>query len=148
MLKNQLVQFEHAVAEGGLRTGLLYLNRRVAHRCTAVYKLDGDNLAIVELVDKLGDPVTAVPAPVALSQSFCQVALRDGQLVTSDSGADTRLVGKTYQGVIKSYVGLPLSHSSGTLFGTLCHYDFGKQPIDDDEFEFLQQAAVILAKAL
>lgn len=148
MLKDQLVQFEHAVAEGGLRAGLQFLNLRVPHRCTVVYKVDGDNLEMVELVDKLGNPATAVPAPVQLSQSFCQATLLYGQLVTSDSESDKRLDGKTYQGVIKSYVGLPLSHSRGTLFGTLCHYDFTEQPMDDDEFEFLQQAAVILAKAL
>lgn len=124
------------------------MNRRVAHRCTVVYRVDGDNLEMVELVDKLGDPATAVPAPILLSQSFCQVALRDGELVTSDSTFDIRLDGKTYQGVIKSYVGLPLSHSRGTLFGTLCHYDFSEQPIDDDEFDFLQKAAAALSKAL
>ena len=148
MLNDDLPDFEHAVAEGGLSAGLLFLNRRVGHRSTALYRIIGDNLEMVELVDKLGDPETAVPAPVALLKSFCQVALKDGQLVTSDSGLDARLDGKTYQGIIKSYVGLPLSHSQGTLFGTLCHYDFSEQSIDDDEFAFLQQAAVALSKTL
>ena len=148
MMNDQLGQFELAVANGGLRGGLLFLNQRVKHRCTVMYSLRGDKLELVELVDKLGDPTTAVPAPVTLSQSFCQITLQDGQLATSDSAGDIRLNGKTYQGVIKSYVGLPLSRSTGTLFGTLCHYDFDQQTIDDDEFQFLQQAAVILSKAI
>ena len=148
MIKDQLGQFELAVASRGLRGGLVFLNQRVKHRCTVMYSLNGDKLEMVELVDKLHDPATAVPAPIPLSQSFCQITLQDGQLSTSDSAGDSRLNGKTYQGVIKSYVGLPLSRSAGTLFGTLCHYDFDEQTIDDDEFQFLQQAAVVLAKAI
>ena len=148
MLKDQLVQFEHAIAAGGPRAGLLFLNRRVPHRCTAVYRVDGDNLQMVELIDKLANPATAVLPPLPLLQSFCQVAVNEGQLITSDSASERRLDNMPYQGVIKSYVGLPLSYSAGTLYGTLCHYDFGQQMINDAEFEFLQRAAVILAKAL
>lgn len=148
MVKSDLAQFEEAVLQGGLSAGLLFLNRRVAHRCTVVYGVDGDNMELVELVDKQANPQTAIPAPVLFAQSFCQVTLRGGPLSTADSSADTRLDGKTYQGVIKSYVGLPLSRAPGTFFGTLCHYDFAEQPLDDEEFEFLQQAAVILAKRL
>ena len=148
MYTDQLLELERVVADAGLLAGLTFLNRRVPHRCTVVYRLDGVDLKMIELVDKLGDPATALPAPVKFSQSFCQVTLRDGQLVTSDSALDSRLDNKTYQGIIKSYVGLPLSHSTGTLFGTLCHYDFSQQSIDDAEFDFLQRAAVVLSKAL
>ena len=148
MNQDDLTQFEQAVAQGGLAAALLFLNRRVSHRCTVVYGVDGDNLKMIELVDKQADPDTAVPAPVQLAQSFCQVTLRDGPLNTSDSGPDKRFDDKTYQGVIKSYVGLPLSRAPGTFFGTLCHYDFAEQPIDNEEFEFLQKAAVVLAKIL
>ena len=147
MLKDQLVQFEHAVAVGGPRAGLMFLNRRVPHRCTAVYKVVGESLVLVELIDKLDNRATAVLPPLPLMQSFCQVAIHAGHLSTSDSASDRRLNSKPYQGVIKSYVGLPLSYATGTLYGTLCHYDFAQQKIGDDEFEFLQRAAVILAKA-
>jgi hypothetical protein len=33
------------------------------------------------------------------------------------------------------------------LFGSLCHYDY-EQAVSDDEFSFLQQAAVVLARSL
>lgn len=148
MDEEKLKQFEEIVKNGGLAAGLLFLNSRVAHRCTVVYRVDGDNLKMIKLVDKQANPETAQPAAVPFTQSFCQVTLQDGPLSTSDSGPDSRLDGKTHQGVVKSYVGVPLSHSPGTFFGTLCHYDFQEQAINDDEFAFMQQAAVILARTL
>lgn len=103
---------------------------------------------MAELIDKLANPATAVLPPLPLLRSFCQVLVNKGQLIASDSASENRLDNMPYEGVITSYVGLPLGCSSRTLYGTLCHYDFGQQMINDAEFAFLQRAAVILAEAL
>jgi GAF domain-containing protein len=70
-----------------------------------------------------------------LGDSFCQFAIRDKEFVTANTATDKTLDGHRYQGVVASYVGLPLM-KSGALFGTLCHYDFVEQVIADDEFAF------------
>ena len=124
------------------------MNQQVTHRFTAVYRLNKDSLEIIELVDKLNDPSTAPLPRVPFSQSFCEIAVRDGSLVTSNSALEKRLDDARYQGILTSYVGLPLMRPTGDLFGTLCHYDYEEQPISDDAFSFLQQATVLLVPLL
>ena len=148
MVNTHLQTLEQILQSHDLRGALEFLNQQVSHRFTAIYRLNKDSMEIVELVDKLNDPSTAPLSRVPFSQSFCEIAVRDGSLVTSNSALEKRLDGATYQGILASYVGLPLMGSTGVLFGSLCHYDYQKQPISDDEFAFLQQASVLLVPML
>jgi len=81
---------------------------------------------------------------VPLTDSFCQFVLRDRLFLTVDSGADARLAGHPYSGVVGSYVGVPISRGKGTLDGTLCHFDTENHPIADDEFLLLSRAAHLM----
>lgn len=128
--------------------GLDFLNARVPHRYTGVYRLDGDLLRNVYLFDKRHAVLPASLATVRLQDSFCQFVLRDGEFVTGNSSTDTRLNGHPYQGVVNAYIGLPLVDQNGALFGTLCHVDMVRYDIPDGEYAFLQQAAVALAPYL
>lgn len=148
MVNTQLQSLEQILHSQGLHAALEFLNQQVTHRFTAVYRLNKDSMEIVELVDKLNDPSTAPLSRVPFSQSFCEVAVRDGSLVTSNSALEKKLDGAPYQGVLTSYVGLPLMRPAGDLFGTLCHYDYEEQAISDDTFSFLQQASVLLVPLL
>lgn len=148
MVKLEMQQLEEILNSQGLHSALKFLNQRVSHRFTAVYRLDKDALEVVNLVDKLDDPRTAAASRVTFSNSFCEVAIQDGSLVTSDSAIEKKLDGRPYQGIISSYVGLPLMLPGGVLFGTLCHYDYDKQLMNDDEFAFLQLAATLLPRSL
>ena len=147
-LTHQLHHLEEILKLQGLNAALKFLNERVAHRFTAIYRLDKDDLQMVELIDKHNEPATAPKPRVPFSQSFCEVAVRDGLLATSNSALDHRLDARPNQGVLASYTGLPLMQPAGQLYGTLCHYDYDQQPISDDEFAFLQQAAGLLIKSL
>ena len=148
MANIQMQELENILDEKGMRSALEFLNQRVSHRFTAVYHLDKDALEIVELIDKLDDATTAPPSRVSFSQSFCEIAAQEGSLVTSDSAHDKKLDSRPNQGVLSSYVGLPLMLPGGVLFGTLCHYGYDEQMISDDEFVFLQNAAGVLPKYL
>ena len=148
MPNTHIQQLEDILTGKGLNSALAFLNQRVPYRFTAIYRLNKDNLELVELVDKLDDPSTAPLARIPFSNSFCEVAVRDGSLVTPDTTLDKKLDGRPYQGIIKSYVGLPLMQATGALFGSLCHYDYDTQLIDDDEFAFLQEAAALIPKSL
>ena len=88
MIKNELNDFEEILRRQGTYAALKFLNQRVSHRFSAIYRLDKNDLEIVELIDKLDDAATAPSSRVPFSQSFCEVAMRDGALVTSNSALD------------------------------------------------------------
>jgi GAF domain-containing protein len=147
MVKNELDQLQDILNSAGLQSGLRFLNQRVPFRATAIYKLENGVLRLIDIVDKMNDlPSSSLPE-VPLADSFCQFAIRDKEFVTANTTADRRLDGHPYQGVVASYVGLPLM-KSGELFGTFCHYDFVEQVIEDAEFAFLQDAMSALPKYL
>ena len=148
MIKNELHDFEEILRRQGTYEALKFLNQRVSHRFSAIYRLDKNDLEIVELIDKLDDAATAPSSRVPFLQSFCEVAIREASFKTSNSALDKKLDGLPNQGVLLSYVGLPLMQDAGNLYGTLCHYDTTEQVISDDEFAFLQQATALLNRAL
>lgn len=148
MIKNELNDFEEILRRQGTYAALKFLNQRVSHRFSAIYRLDKNDLEIVELIDKLDDAATAPSSRVPFLQSFCEIAIRDNGVKTSNSALDKKLDGLPNQGVLLSYVGLPLMQQAGNLYGTLCHYDTTEQVISDDEFAFLQQATALLNRAL
>ncbi|MET4575998.1 GAF domain-containing protein [Ottowia thiooxydans] len=137
-MENDLQSLRDALTSGGLTAGLDQLNQRVRHRFTAVYRLDGDTLRNVAIVDKLGEVVPEQLLAVPLGSSFCQFVLRDG-VFTVDGSYDPRLVGHPYKGVVNAYVGLPLMKTGGELLGTFCHFDFEPLQMADSEFQFLEK---------
>ena len=143
-----LAQLRQVLADSGLHAGLAFLNQRVPHRFTAVYRLQDARLNNREIVDKQGAVVPDALLSVPFENSFCQFVLRDGGFVTAQSGEDLRLSGHPYQGVLLSYVGLPLSSEQGGLVGTLCHFDFDAYGVQDAEFAFLQRAALYISPYL
>jgi GAF domain-containing protein len=147
MTTSHIHQLEEILAHDGLQSALKFLNQRVAYRATAVYKLDNGVMRLIEVVDKINDLASSALPEVPLADSFCQFAIRDSQFVSGNTAADKRLDGHPYQGVVASYVGLPLV-KSGALFGTFCHYDFVEQEIEDEEFAFLQSMASVLPRYL
>lgn len=130
----------------GLHAGLLFLNARVPHRYTAVYRLSEEYLRRLDFVDKeggLGEATATVP----FTDSFCELAVRQGHLLVTDSSADARLRDQPNPFMMGSYVGLPLATTgSGALYGTLCHYDTCAHPLSDAELVFLQQASERLTR--
>ena len=146
-MNSDLSRFETLLSTEGLHAALKFLNQRVPHRFTAVYRLDDLVLRVVDMVDKDGLNDMQLES-VPLGDSFCQFALRDGSFLTAGSGGDSRLDGHPYQGVVESYVGLPLARADGELFGTFCHFDLAGRPVNDEEYTFLTQVVGVLPRYL
>ncbi|CAN5233389.1 hypothetical protein BH10PSE18_BH10PSE18_26910 [soil metagenome] len=132
----------------GVAAAMLALNRRVPHRYTAAYRLEGDRLRNVELIDKAGEDRPEYLAEVPFETSFCQFVLRDGRFLTSDSSLDSRLDGHPYKGVMVAYHGVPIVDEAGGLLGTLCHFDIEKQPFTESDFAHLQAVARVIHRFL
>jgi GAF domain-containing protein len=127
---------------------LYFLNQRVPHRYSAVYKLAGGNLRNLFLCDEPGDVVPEFLQVVPFGHSFCQFVLRDGIILTEGSVSDRRLDRHPYQGVMVSYHGVPLLDDRGELFGTLCHFDVVGHDLPESELELLRLAARELPRYL
>jgi hypothetical protein len=136
--------FSSRLATAGCGAALAYLNAGVDHRYTGIYRLRDGVMKNIELADKEGEMRPDFLAEVPLGDSFCQFVLRDGFLRMSDSGADARLDGHKYQGVLLAYTGVPIEDEAGGLWGTLCHFDARTVDISDAAFDLLQQAAKAL----
>lgn len=129
----------------GVDAALAFLNRRVEHRCTAIYRLEAMTVRNLYIYDRRGELLPEALGVVPLQDSFCQHVLREGHFNTSNSETDSRLDGSPFQGVVMAYHGVPLLNSEGRLFGSLCHFDYESRPLSDEEFAFLQQAAGALS---
>lgn len=139
-----LATFTSVLESQGAEAAIHHLNAGVAHRFTAVYRLDGCLLRNVLLCDKLGQICPEYLAAGPLSTSFCQFVLRDSVFQTTNSVTDHRLDGLPLQGVVICYHGAPLLSANGELWGTLCHFDLQEMTLSDAEFELQQQAAKLL----
>ena len=132
------------LAKHGLKVGLEFLNQRVPHRYTSVYRLQHEQLHRVAFIDKLGSSGAEL-AHAALKDSFCDIAVQEGALVVAtDIKTDKRFEAVPNPALLGSYVGLPLASKRGELFGTFCHADEHSYPLSDAEFVFLSEAAKVL----
>ncbi len=143
----ELDDFQTVIDAGGLDAALAYLNSRTDFRYTAIYRLQGGMMRNICLFDRRGEDVSNL-TEVPLGDSFCQFVIRDDGFRTANSADDARLDGHVYQGVLNSYFGLPLSSQPGTIYGTLCHFDFDPKQIADSEVPFLESVRPLLMARL
>lgn len=132
----------------GFRAALEFLNQRVPHRYTIVYRFDGEAFYGMVVVDKLAQPVPSLFNRVPFVDSFCQYTVAEGEFSTPASLQDHRLEGHLHRANVQSYCGLPLTDPSGALYGTFCHLDLVPQTIGDAEYSFLQKAVLVLGEFL
>lgn len=128
----------------GLQAGMEFLNNRVPHRYTVVYKFDGVAFYGMLLVDKQQERSPELFKRVPFEDSFCQYTVDDGVFRTEASLDDSRLDGHIHQTTVQSYTGLPLTNSKGELYGTFCHLDTQPQSLSEDEYAFLQRAVALM----
>lgn len=140
--------FDEALAEGGVRGALRFLNSRTRHRFTSVYRFDGRVLRNLHLYDRENPGIA--PAPEAsLDESYCSIVSDTAApFVTCDSLGDARVHNHPKREAVLSYCGVPLVRADRTLFGTLCHFDFVPRNISQDEVKLLEAVAPRLLRAL
>ena len=116
--------FRAVLAEEGMRGALKFLNGRTSHRFTSIYRFDGSVLCNLYLYDRANPGLQLFP-DAALEESYCSVVNETrAAFVTLDSLHDERVRNHPKRELVLSYCGIPLVREDGTLFGTLCHFDF------------------------
>jgi len=132
---------------GGVAAALAYLNSRVEHMSTAIYRLVGHTLHMDAYYDAMGGQPLAVLRSVPLGDSFCQYAIRDGAFVTEESMFEGRMADSPLRPFVSSYVGFALTAQGGYL-GALCHFDIVPRSISSEEFDFQKRAAALVSRHL
>jgi len=143
-MQSSILQEYRLLLETHGPAGLNFLNSRVPHRYTGIFRLHEGALYATFLHDKLGEVIPEFLQVVPLQDSFCHLTMREGVFRTADSTHETSLDGHKYQGVLRSYIGLPLVDNQGALYGTICHFDEQALVLADTEFEIFRKASKLL----
>jgi GAF domain-containing protein len=141
-------RFRQLLAAEGVRAALRYLNSQSDHRFTAVFRFEGGTLRNLHLVDRDDPAVERCPDQPVLD-SYCVYVRQTAEtFVTEDSTNDGRVDGHPKQQTVQSYCGIPLMDEDGTLFGTICHFDYAPVPFGEEEVYLLEDVAPLLVKAI
>lgn len=132
---------------GGIIAGLQFLNSRVPHRYTGIYKFHGDMIHRVFLYDKLDGPQPfAKSTPVA--ESFAGFITADQPFSVTDASSKVGLIKAVKRSSVVSYFGVGMSQVPGKVFGSLCHFDRVRQVMPPGEDVFLLHAREALLSLL
>ena len=140
---DDIAKFKAVLAEYGLPGALEFLNRRVPHRFTAVYKFDGDVVRNMGIHDNVGETESPLP-PTPAEHSLCSYVTAQQPFVSENILEDPRLSDHFQRGRVNAYIGLPLSRGPSHLYGTLCQMDPQEQKLSDSEHRFLEMVAPLL----
>lgn len=140
--------FREALAEGGIPAALKFINARSPHRFTSIYRFDGSTLRNLYLYDR-ANPEFGLFPDAPLGESYCSIVSKTAAaFATHDSLRDRRVEGHPKREMVLSYCGIPLVREDGTMFGTLCHFDFVPHEIAADEVEYLEAVAPYILREL
>jgi GAF domain-containing protein len=116
-------KFHDAFEADGARAALSELLALTDYRYIGIWRFHDGRSAPALHFDRENPGQTHV-ADVPESATYCTL-VRDGKkpFSTADSLRDTRLAGHPAREVVRTYCGVPLMDSAGTVLGTLCHYD-------------------------
>jgi CheY-like chemotaxis protein len=130
----------------GVIAALRFLNARVPHRFTGIYRFDGKTLRNLHLVDRTEPGRTRGDDP-PLDATYCSlVGLERRPFSTADAGSDERLTHHLARENVQSYCGALLRNADGTPFGSLCHFDVVPRPVPPDEIAVLAGVAPWIAR--
>lgn len=136
------------IQQQAFQEALRQLNASVPHRFSAIFRIEGDRVRNVLLVDKLNQPLPPHFVDFPLADSFCQFVMRDSFLHVDDSTHEAMLDGSPYQGVIRAYHAVALTLLGAEVIGTLAHFDTAPQSLDDAHFGLLVLASRTLPEFL
>lgn len=136
-------EFRTVLDRRGMHAALAFLNARVSHRFTGIYRIDDAVLRNVQLFDR-ENPSLEIGADAPLRETYCSIVGETNRPFSSaEAGADERLRDHPARNSVISYCGVPIGSS-----GTLCHFDLVARPVPTEEIPVMEEAARIIARLL
>lgn len=143
-----LAHFRELINSAGVRSALGYLNGVGSYRFTAVFLFHEGTLRNLHLVDR-DDPAVETCPDQPVLDSYCLYVRESARtFLVEHAREDARVAGHPKQASVQSYCGIPLVALGGTLFGTICHFDFAPIPSRDDEVLLLEAVASLLIEVI
>lgn len=138
-------EFREAFDAQGLRTALSTLVRMTDYRFIGIWRFKEGNAAAAAHFDR-EQPDQHDAAEVSETATYCTI-VRDTEqpFSTADTTLDPRLDGHPARDVVKTYCGVPLMDSAGTVLGTLCHYDLVPRDPEQINIELMLMVGSFLA---
>ncbi len=129
--------------------GLLgMLNSTTNYRYTSILRFDDAKLESVWTFDRENDRVDAYPER-RIEQAYCVFIEATGHSFSvADALEDVRVSGHPKREKMRSYCGVPLLRTDGSMFGTLCHYDPMPRAVDARVIAAMVQVAGMLTPGL
>ncbi|HZG43744.1 MAG TPA: GAF domain-containing protein [Longimicrobium sp.] len=146
--REAVAHFRDVLGREGVRPALRYLNSLGPHRFTAIFRFESGTLRNLHLVDRDDYTVERCPDQPVLDSYCIYVRETARTFLTEDSTRDERVAGHPKQPVVQSYCGVPLLEEDGTLFGTICHFDYQPVPFGEDEVYMLETIGPMLVQAV
>ena len=143
-----VARFREVLVSHGLLEAMRYANAQSSHRFTAIYYFDGPILRNLLLVDGQDPSVRRCP-DLPVLESYC-VYVRESvsRFQVDEARNDARVQGHPKQPIVQSYCGIPILAADGTLWGTICHFDYAPRHIDDGEVAVLEAVAPMVMRAI
>lgn len=143
-----VARFREVLVSHGMLEAMRYASSQSVHRFTAIYYFDGPVLRNLLLVDR-EDPAVQRCPDLPVLESYC-VYVREtvARFQVDAAASDARVEGHAKQHVVQSYCGIPILAADGTLWGTICHFDYAPRHFDDDEVAVLEAIAPMVMRAI
>lgn len=146
-IEDKVASLARALANGGLWSGLRYINSTTDYRFTGLYRFDRQTLRTIALFDRATPEVHSAP-DVDASLSYCSLMRESGEpLRIADAPNDARAVGHPSRDVVQAYCGIPLIDEDGTVIGSLCHFALEPTLLYDEDLELLLRVPATLRDA-
>lgn len=143
-LNHGLAVLKSQLDAGGILAALKYLNSRIEHRFTAIYKFQGPMQRAVFIYDKLGNSGNRFNA-ISTSESLSRFITVTQPFGVTDSATDPFVKEQGHSSAVTSFYGVSLSQGSTTPTGSLCHFDVKPQGMPSPvERDFINRARNLL----
>jgi len=147
--QNEIAEaFEEVLARFGVHGALDFLNARIPHRFTGIYRHDPPHMRNLHLFDRQ-NPALEVGGDVPMRESYCSIVVgRDRPFRTVDAREEELLRDHPSRDSTLSYCGVPLRDPDGRALGTLCHFDLEPQEVVEAETGMLEAVMPRLVERL
>ena len=138
-------KFQDAFESHGTRAALAELLALTDYRYIGIWRFQDGRSAPALHFDRQRPAETRVD-DVPEAATYCTL-VRDGiaPFKTADSLLDPRLATHPAREVVRTYCGVPLMDSEGTVLGTLCHYDLVPRDPEQINIELMLMVSSFLS---